>query len=369
MSGNRPFGDFLRSRRTRLEPDKNVDRLRRRTPGLKREEVAQRAGISAEWYVKLEQGRAVSPSAETVDALGRALRLNPVEVAHLRSLAAAAGRQPFQREHVPDTLHRLVRSLPEPAYLTGQRWGILAWNDAAAALFGDFGRLVPAERNNLHWMLTDPAARRLFGRTWAEEARRMVSVFRVAHDLWPSDPAFVALVDQVHANCPEFEAWWSEHGVSAPVWAPSTCITPRSASCATSMRASRPMTTRRLSSPCIRSVEEITRTDRWSIQPLSTRPAVVSVGVAVCGRLPVGKWVSEAVAVCWSVRPCVRPPMRLSHVPLAMMPFARTGSRPKARTRSAPAKEGFPDPAVSTGFVHQLPSALPNIVGAAPRCA
>ncbi len=217
MSGNRPFGDFLRSRRTRLEPDKNVDRLRRRTPGLKREEVAQRAGISAEWYVKLEQGRAVSPSAETVDALGRALRLNPVEVAHLRSLAAAAGRQPFQREHVPDTLHRLVRSLPEPAYLTGQRWDILAWNDAAAALFGDFGRLVPAERNNLHWMLTDPAARRLFGRTWAEEARRMVSLFRVAHDLWPSDPAFVALVDQVHAKCPEFEAWWSEHGVSAPV--------------------------------------------------------------------------------------------------------------------------------------------------------
>ena len=80
MAGNRPFGDFLRSRRTRLNPDKVGDpsRQRRRTPGLKREEVAQRAGISAEWYVKLEQGRAVSPSAETVEALGRALRLNRV---------------------------------------------------------------------------------------------------------------------------------------------------------------------------------------------------------------------------------------------------------------------------------------------------
>ena len=147
----------------------------------------------------------------------RALRLDTVELAHLRSLAAAAGRQPFQREHVPDTLHRIVRSLPEPAYLTGRRWDILAWNAAAAALFGDFGRLVPADRNNLHWMLTDPAARRLFGRTWAEEARRMVSLFRAAHDLWPGDSAFVALVDQVHARCPEFEAWWSEHGVGAPV--------------------------------------------------------------------------------------------------------------------------------------------------------
>ena len=99
MQGNRPFGDFLRSRRTRLNPDKVGDatRQRRRTPGLKREEVAQRAGISAEWYVKLEQGRAVSPSAETVQALGRALRLDAVELAHLRSLAAAGGRQPFRR--------------------------------------------------------------------------------------------------------------------------------------------------------------------------------------------------------------------------------------------------------------------------------
>jgi transcriptional regulator with XRE-family HTH domain len=82
---------------------------------LKREEVAQRAGISAEWYVKLEQGRAVSPSAETVEALGCALRLDGVELAHLRALAAAGGRQPFLRETVPDTLRRLVESLPGPA--------------------------------------------------------------------------------------------------------------------------------------------------------------------------------------------------------------------------------------------------------------
>jgi len=218
MAGNRPFGDFLRSRRTRLNPDAaDASRQRRRTPGLKREEVAQRAGISAEWYVKLEQGRAVSPSAETVEALGRALQLDRVELAHLRSLAAAGGRQPFRREEVPAVLARIVASLPEPAYLTGQRFDVMAWNNAAATLFGDFGQLAPEDRNLLLWLLTDPAARHVFGQTWAEEARRVVSLFRAAHDLRPGDTAFVALVDRVRASCPEFDAWWSEHAVGAPL--------------------------------------------------------------------------------------------------------------------------------------------------------
>ena len=219
MTGNRPFGDFLRSRRIRLKPDEACDatRQRRRTPGLKREEVAQRAGISAEWYVKLEQGRSKSPPAETVEVLGRALRLDKVELAHLRALAAAGGRQPFQREDAPDLLRRIVDSLPEPAYLTGQRFDILTWNDAAATLFGDFGQFAPENRNILHWMLTDPAARQVFGRTWAEEARRLVALFRTAHDLWPGEPAFITLVNRVRASCPEFDGWWSEHGVGAPL--------------------------------------------------------------------------------------------------------------------------------------------------------
>ena len=219
MAGNRPFGDFLRSRRARLHPEEAGDaaRRRRRTPGLKREEVAQRAGISAEWYVKLEQGRAVSPSVETVEALGRALRLDGVELAHLRSLAAAGGRQPFRREEVPEVVRRIVAGLPEPAYVTGQRWDILAWNDAAAALFGDFGRRAPEDRNILHWMFSDPAARQVFGRTWAEEARRMVSLFRAAHDLWPGDAAFVALSGSLRARCPEFPGWWAAHDIAAPL--------------------------------------------------------------------------------------------------------------------------------------------------------
>lgn len=219
MAGNRPLGDFLRSRRIRLDPENVADaaRHRRRTPGLKREEVAQRAGISAEWYVKLEQGRAVSPSIETVDALGRALLLDRMELAHLRSLAAAGGRQPFQREDAPDVLRRIVAGLSEPAYLTGQRFDVLVWNDAAATLFGDFGQLAPEDRNIFHWMLTDTAAKQLFGQTWADEARRVVSLFRAAYDLWLGEAAFTALLDQTRAGCPELDGWWAEHGISAPL--------------------------------------------------------------------------------------------------------------------------------------------------------
>jgi transcriptional regulator with XRE-family HTH domain len=216
MDNNRQFGDFLRSRRARLRPEDvgAVAQRRRRTPGLKRDEVARLAGISAEWYVKLEQGRAVSPSSETVEALGRALRLDDIELAHLRSLAAMSGRKAFSRETVPGPLRRLVETLPQPAYITGQRWDILAWNAATAALFGDFGRVAVEDRNILLWMLTDPAARRLFGIAWAEEADRMVSLFRATHDFWAGDVAFSELIRN---GCPEFETWWTSHSIAAPV--------------------------------------------------------------------------------------------------------------------------------------------------------
>jgi transcriptional regulator with XRE-family HTH domain len=215
MTGNRPLGNFLRSRRAQLAPEEGQAR-RRRTPGLKREDVAERAGISAEWYVKIEQGRAVSPSRETVEALGRALRLDAVDLAHLRKLATAGHRPPFRREIVPDPLRRLIANLPEPAYVTGQRWDILAWNDAAMELFGNFGHLAAQDRNVLRWMLTEADAKALFAGSWHDEARRMVSLFRAAHDLWIGDAAFADLVEVLRRGCPEFDAWWAAHGIAAP---------------------------------------------------------------------------------------------------------------------------------------------------------
>jgi transcriptional regulator with XRE-family HTH domain len=219
MEANRELADFLRSRRSRLRPNDIAlaAHRRRRTPGLRREEIAQRAGISIEWYVKLEQGRAVSPSDQTLDALGRALELDSVELAHLHSLVGKAKSLPFAREVAPASIRRLVESLPQPAYVSGQRWDILAWNAAAAELFGDFARIPVKDRNILLYMLTDPKARRLFGTDWAKEAKRMVSLFRVAHDLWASDAAFAEMVERFRTGCPEFNSWWQSHDIGAPV--------------------------------------------------------------------------------------------------------------------------------------------------------
>ncbi|ACI52539.1 transcriptional regulator, XRE family [Gluconacetobacter diazotrophicus PA1 5] len=215
-AANVELGDFLRARRERLVPDKaGAVRGRRRTPGLRREEVAEAAGISTEWYVKLEQGRAVAPSLTTIDALARALKLNAVERAHLRRLADAKSQPAFSPETVPPIISRFVVSLPHPAYVTGRRWDILAWNDAAAELF-DFGAMPLEDRNLLLYILTDPRARRVFGDNWSTEAQRILAIFRPTYDVWADDPAFVELLHRVQAGCGEFEGWWKDHAIRWP---------------------------------------------------------------------------------------------------------------------------------------------------------
>ena len=212
------LADFLRSRRGRLtrEAVGLAGGRRRRTPGLRREEVAELAGIGVDWYVRLEQGRPVSPSSATVDALARALRLDKAEHAHLRTLALAPRRTAFVRETLPETLARVVESLDQPAYVTGRRWDVLAWNAAASTLFGDFGGWAQEDRNILVFLLTTPEARRLFGEGWAGEARRVVAQFRAVHDLRAGDPAFDGLRDRLQRACPEFDRWWETHDVAEP---------------------------------------------------------------------------------------------------------------------------------------------------------
>ena len=212
------LGDFLRSRRERLSP-KAVGLpagVRRRTAGLRREEVAQLAGIGVDWYVRLEQGRAISPSTTTVDALARALRLSKVEHGHLRALTRNTERRVFVRETVPPAVRRVVESLNQPAYITGRRWDVLAWNAAADEIFA-FSRLADDDRNTLVSMLTKPRTKELFGAGWADEARRMVAQFRATHDLWAGDPAFGELLDRLRAGSPEFTGWWDSHDVRDPI--------------------------------------------------------------------------------------------------------------------------------------------------------
>lgn len=216
-AGRQEFGDFLRSRRARLDPAAlGLPSLRRRrTPGLRREEVAERAGIGADWYTRLEQGREVNPSATTIDALARALLLTDAERAHLHALAGTERWVLFTREAVPPALEGIVRAMPLPAYITGQRWDLLVWNAAAAELFMDFGAMPEERRNILAYILTEPSARALFGPTWEGEARRMVAQFRANFGLWAGDPAFEALVSLLQAESAEFRAWWATHEVRA----------------------------------------------------------------------------------------------------------------------------------------------------------
>ncbi|MCK1359960.1 helix-turn-helix transcriptional regulator [Bradyrhizobium sp. 199] len=208
------FGDFLRSRRERLSP-KTVGLPagpRRRTAGLRREEVAQLAGIGVDWYIRLEQGRTVSPSVTTIDALAHALRLSKTEHAHLKALARDGARSPFTREIVPPSIRRMIESLHQPAYITGRRWDVLAWNDAAEGIFA-FGQLPEQDRNTLLLVLTNRQTRKFYGASWTDVARSMVAMFRATHDVWAGDPAFTELLTRLRQGSPEFVKWWKAHDI------------------------------------------------------------------------------------------------------------------------------------------------------------
>ena len=209
------LGDFLRSRRERLDPAAlGLPKLRRRTPGLRREEVAALAGIGADWYLRLEQGRSTTPSAATVDALGRALQLTTTELDHLRALARVNRPPSFTSEHVPPPVARMIASLGVPAYVTGRRLDVLAWNRAADRLIG-FSRLAEPDRNTLALMFLSPTARQLFGNAWEGEARRVLAAFRATHDLLADDPAFASLLTRLQTS-PEFARWWKAHDIRVP---------------------------------------------------------------------------------------------------------------------------------------------------------
>ncbi len=200
------FGNFLRSRRERLSPEAaGLSSLRRRrTPGLRREEVAELAGIGIDWYIRLEQGRTVSPSPATIDRAGAApcISAEPSMLTCM-ALAQTVERRAFSRETVPEPIRRLVEGLDQPAYVTGRRWDVLAWNRAAIDVFTDFG-LVAEEDRNILLYVSDRSERpgAVSGRRWVEEARRMVAQFRATHDLWAGDPAFADLLDRLATELP-----------------------------------------------------------------------------------------------------------------------------------------------------------------------
>jgi transcriptional regulator with XRE-family HTH domain len=211
---NKQLGDFLRERRLRLTPQSLglPGGGRRRTPGLRREEVAALAGISSDWYVRLEQGRHSPPSQATVEALARGMKLSAVDRAHLIKLALKRTGPDFRREMVPKTVENVIRRLSSPAYIVGARQDMLCWNQAAVTMFRDYSKIPVRERNTLFQMFTNPALRVMFP-DWRHEARSMLENFRRTYDLWAHAPEFNELVDEISARSLEFRRWWASHGV------------------------------------------------------------------------------------------------------------------------------------------------------------
>jgi transcriptional regulator with XRE-family HTH domain len=212
------LADFLRTRRAALQPE-DVGLAgggRRRTPGLRREEVAQLAGVGTTWYTWLEQGRDVRASLPVLEGLASALELTPAERAHLITLGrgqqAAPGKAP--REALSPTLERLIHNLGDaPACILGRRWDYLAWNRAYSVVLGDPVEL-PAGRRNMIWAtFTDPERRKLFA-DWERAARNAVARFRADSARHVGDPEFEQLIAELRAASPQFREWWQRHEVA-----------------------------------------------------------------------------------------------------------------------------------------------------------
>jgi transcriptional regulator with XRE-family HTH domain len=207
-----PLGSYLKDRRARLDPVAlGYAGTRRRTPGLRREEVAQRAHISATWYTWLEQGRGGAPSSEVLERIARALMLTEVEREHLFLLGL--GRPPEPRYQtglaVSPQLQRVLDALPAaPAFVKTLTWDLVAWNRAAAAVFG-YDEAEPDQRNILRRIFLDPHSRAA-QLDWESVARLVVSVFRADAARAGVSANADGLIRELRRRSPEFDAFWQE---------------------------------------------------------------------------------------------------------------------------------------------------------------
>jgi len=218
-SSANPLGDFLRDRRARLDAAAfGFSPVRRRTPGLRREEVAQRANISPTWYTWLEQGRGGAPSVEVLERIAQAMMLTELEREHLHLLAF--GRPPEVRYQKKDGVTpRLQRVLdafgPCPAIVRTATWDVVAWNRAATVLLADYAALPPDQRNILRFVFLDPRARSAQV-DWAHTARIVVGSFRVDALRAGAGAEVQPLVDELCRCSPEFKALWHDHLLQGP---------------------------------------------------------------------------------------------------------------------------------------------------------
>ncbi|WP_030788541.1 helix-turn-helix domain-containing protein [Streptomyces sp. NRRL S-920] len=213
------LSEFLRTRRARLQPqDVGLPSFgrHRRVPGLRREELAQLAGVSVAYYTRLEQGNGRNVSGEVLDAIARALRLTDAEHAHLTRLAkpkTVKKKRATRQQHLRPALQQLLDSMDTvPAFVVGRRTDILGWNALAAALLGDWAELPPGERNLARFCFLDPRSRDLFV-DWELKASDVVSYLRMDAGCYPNDPLLSGLVGELSVRSEEFRSLWATHDV------------------------------------------------------------------------------------------------------------------------------------------------------------
>lgn len=217
MVRHKELADFLKTRRARIHPSQIglPAGSRRRTSGLRREEVALLAGVGLTWYTWLEQGRPIQVSAQVVESLSRALQLTRQEQLHFYRLAnqPLPAMLPSIADSISPSLQQVLdQLLLAPAFIMDARWNVLGWNPAASFVFGDFSKLLFSERNMLWLMFMKPDYRNLFC-NWEHHARGMIGRFRAAYDQYWADPWFAAFIERIREQSPEFATFWSTHDV------------------------------------------------------------------------------------------------------------------------------------------------------------
>ena len=211
-----PLGSYLKDRRAKLDPAEfGIEATRRRTPGLRREEVAQRANVSATWYTWLEQGRGGSPSSDVLDRLARALALTSAEREHLFLLAQhrppEIRHKPF--EPISAQLQRVLDAMTfSPAVLRTALWDVVGWNAAASVVMTDYALLPPEERNILKLIFCNQRVRGHMV-NWERDARSAVASFRAEAIKAAPAQALQAMVEELSKASPEFSAIWQDYDI------------------------------------------------------------------------------------------------------------------------------------------------------------
>ncbi len=210
------LADFLRTRRARLQPaDVGLPvRQRRRTPGLRREEVAELANVGVSWYTLLEQGRDVHPSRTVLENLARALQLTPAETQHLAFLTRqeTPTKATVEAEQITPALQEVINALdPHPAFVIGRRWDALTWNRAANLLF-HFDEPCPPHSRNYVWRFFAREARPQ-DVEWGRLGQNLVAAFRAAYVRYPADAEFQTLLEDLQRTSVQFCLWWEQQNV------------------------------------------------------------------------------------------------------------------------------------------------------------